>query len=165
MKLLPPIFRAGAAILSEKIDALAEQVHQALDGGLDADNLAPGFQLAPEDFFEGRGLFILRGDALLGIDGGGPGRLIAKTPVAARIVGFSARLQAAPTVTGEVGVGTNAGLVGSVSLQGKQIKTVMLPAPVAVPAGALIYGVTTINLTAAAPYSIVTVYLDALHVG
>ena len=65
MKLMPPVFRAGSAILSEKIDQLAEQVAAILNGGLDADNLAAGIQLPLNGFIEGRSLLSL--DALLDV--------------------------------------------------------------------------------------------------
>jgi hypothetical protein len=88
VKLFPPIFRSGAAILSEKIDALAQATASILNGGLDADNLAPGLQLPLDRFLEQRGLFVMRACFNRNGGGGDNTRRVAYFPFAARLVGW-----------------------------------------------------------------------------
>jgi hypothetical protein len=88
MKLFPPSFRAGAALLSEKIDALAQAAAAILNGGLDADNLAAGLQLPLDYFAEQRGFIILR--AVFNSSGSGESdtQRLAYAPMPLRLVGW-----------------------------------------------------------------------------
>jgi hypothetical protein len=60
MKLLPPIFRVGAAVVSEKIDRLAREIASIINGGLDAQNLANGLLLDITAFTETYSVFAMR---------------------------------------------------------------------------------------------------------
>ncbi len=60
MKFFPPVFRAGAAILSEKIDELARKIASILNGGLDALNLSSALRLDVSAFAERNSPYALR---------------------------------------------------------------------------------------------------------
>ncbi len=84
MKILPYYFRQGAAVLASRIDELAEQVHAALDGGLDASNLQAA-SIPAGAFAESRGLILLNVDAGAGFVLPAIPALVAQVPVACRI--------------------------------------------------------------------------------
>lgn len=86
-------FLSGAAILSEKIDAMLRALAGTLNGGLTVDNLAPGTQFPPAAFAEGKGLYAIRLEVTRNEFSGvahnnsiGPAR--AYVPFASTIVGW-----------------------------------------------------------------------------
>jgi hypothetical protein len=84
VKLLPKLFRAGAGVLSPRIDELGEDVHALLDGGLDADNLSASYVIPLGHFAVPRSLLLVRGVFGWGAE------IVVDLPFDCRLLGVSA---------------------------------------------------------------------------